>query len=132
VDIMHALALLPALVDVADDLAARESEALLLALVGMSVVFLALVTIGFFIFLLGRLFAERAVPESQSRPVAEPVAADGLDPRTIAVISAAAFVAVGQPVRVQRITFINRNTISAWAERGRVSIHGSHNVRRTL
>jgi Na+-transporting methylmalonyl-CoA/oxaloacetate decarboxylase gamma subunit len=113
----------------ADELAARESEALLLALVGMSVVFLALVTIGTFIFLLGRLFAERPAPVAET---ALSSSAEGIDARTVAILSAAAVAAVGRPVRIQRITFINRNTISAWAERGRVSIHGSHNVRRTL
>jgi Na+-transporting methylmalonyl-CoA/oxaloacetate decarboxylase gamma subunit len=130
---IHPMLLGPSLMLItSDELAARETEALLLALVGMSVVFLALVTIGVFIYLLGRVFVNRPSAAPAAAMSAAPLGAGQLDARTIAVISAAAFAAVGRPVRVQRITFINRNTISAWAERGRVSIHGSHNVRRTL
>lgn len=118
-----------------DDVAEAEGEALLLAIVGMTVVFAALVLIGAFIFMLGKLLAERP-----KKPIVQPDAASAhsmplegeLDARTVAIITAAAVAAVGGPVRVQRITFINRNTISAWAERGRVSIHASHNVKRSL
>ncbi len=109
-------------------------EALILAAVGVTVVFGALVFIGSFIYLLGKVFAEREVPvvsptatSAHSMPVSE-----GIDARTIAVITAAAVAAVGRPIRLQRVTFINRNTVSAWSERGRVSIHASHNVRRSL
>lgn len=118
--------------DFIDDVAASETEALFLAVVGMGVVFSALVTIGVCIYLLGLIFADR--PKAEPEEVAAPLAVSGtdVDSRTIAILTAAAYAAVGQPVSVQRITFINRNTISAWAERGRVSIHGSHNVRRTL
>lgn len=128
------LALLYQLQEPGGEAAAGEGEAFLLALVGISVVFAALGLIGLFIFLLGRLFRER--PEAIAGPVnaaahSMPVA-EGIDARTIAVISAAAYAAVGRPVRVQRITFINHNTVSAWAERGRVSIHASHNVKRSL
>lgn len=57
------------------------------------------------------------------------------DPVLIAVITAAAVAAMGgggAPVRVRRITFVNHNTISGWAESGRLNIHASHNTRRTL
>ena len=109
-------------------------EAFILAAVGVTVVFAALVFIGGFIYVLGKVFTEREVPvvspastSAHSMPIGE-----GIDARTLAVITAAAVAAVGRPVRLQRVTFINRNTVSAWSERGRVSIHASHNVRRSL
>lgn len=109
-------------------------EALILAAVGIVVVFSALLIIGGFIGLLGKLFAEREVPvvSPEATSAHSMTIGEGIDARTIAVISAAAMAAVGRPVRLQRITFINRNTVSAWSERGRVSIHASHNVRRSL
>ena len=75
----------------------------------------------------------RPVEEVPFTAPAQTLSAPGeTDATTLAVITAAAVAAVGRPVRVQRITFINHNTISAWAERGRVSIQGSHNIRRPL
>jgi len=118
----------------AERAASPAYEALILAVVGVTVVFTALVFIGSFIYLLGKVFAEREAPvvspaatSAHSMPVSEDI-----DARTIAVITAAAVAAIGRPVRLQRVTFINRNTVSAWSERGRVSIHASHNVRRSL
>jgi hypothetical protein len=55
-----------------------------------------------------------------------------LDPQLIAVLAAAATAALGRRVVVRRVTFINRNTISGWAEAGRTSIQLSHNLRRTI
>lgn len=108
---------------------------LALAVVGMTVVFSGLLLINWFIALLGKLMNAKAAPEevvlAAAPAQATPTPAES-DAKTVAVITAAAFAAVGRPVRVQRITFINHNTISAWAERGRVSIHGSHNIRRPL
>lgn len=50
--------------------------------------------------------------------------------RLVAILTAAAMAVVGQPVVVRKITFINQNTVSGWAEAGRQSIHYSHNIRR--
>jgi cell division protein FtsX len=55
-----------------------------------------------------------------------------LDPRLIAILAAAATAAVGRRVQIRRITFINRDTVSGWAEAGRTSIQMSHNLRRTI
>lgn len=55
------------------------------------------------------------------------------DPVLIAIITAAAVAAMGgAPVRVRRITYVNHNTISGWAESGRLGIHASHNLRKGL
>lgn len=106
-------------------------DALVLSGVGMTVVFAGLLLINGFISLLARLFVQKE-PPAETLPARAVVTPDSPDAVTMAVITAAAVAAVGRPVRVQRITFINHNTISAWAERGRVSIHGSHNLRRSL
>jgi Na+-transporting methylmalonyl-CoA/oxaloacetate decarboxylase gamma subunit len=114
--------------------AAAEQEALFLAVVGIGVVFTALVLIGVCISLLGRLLSPGETPA----PVQVISSAHGMPLRTedherlVILITAAATAVVGQPVRVRRITFINRNTISAWAERGRVSIQSSHHMGRRL
>ncbi len=50
--------------------------------------------------------------------------------RLIAVITAAVMAVLGRRIAVRRITFINQNTVSGWAEAGRQSIHYSHNIRR--
>ncbi len=65
---------------------------------------------------------------------AAPIAPAPVDTLTnaklVAVITAAAVAYLGKRVAVRRITFINQNTVSGWAEAGRLSIHTSHNVRR--
>lgn len=55
-----------------------------------------------------------------------------LSPLLIAVLAAAATAALGRRVAIRRITFINRDTVSGWAEAGRTSIQMSHNLRRTI
>jgi hypothetical protein len=50
----------------------------------------------------------------------------------IAAAAAAAATVLGRAVRVKRITFLNQNTISAWAEAGRLTIHNSHRIGRSL
>ncbi len=55
------------------------------------------------------------------------------DPVLIAIITAAVVAAMGgAPVRVRRITYVDHNTISGWAESGRLGIHASHNLRKGL
>lgn len=48
----------------------------------------------------------------------------------LAILTAAAVAVTGRRVVVHRITFLNSNTVSGWAEVGRASIHQSHNLRR--
>lgn len=111
-------------------------DMILLSLVGMLVVFTALGLIGGIMSLLGRLLAKEVVEEAVDPAVAPATeTADvpaGLDPRTLAVLSAAAYAAVGRPVRLRRITFINENTVSGWKEAGRTAVQSSHNLRRPL
>ena len=104
--------------------------ALGVAVVGITVVFVVLSTIGGVIALLGRLLAPPA-PEATPAPVPAASGAAGLAPETLAVLTAAAYAAVGQPVRVRRVTFIEEDTVSAWTDAGRARVQGSHNFRRT-
>ncbi|NBC17342.1 MAG: hypothetical protein GVY18_08530 [Bacteroidetes bacterium] len=117
-------------------------EALELAVVGMGVVFTVLAVIGGLLVLLGKVFAE-PVEEAAEAPAPSPRPAEAapahttappghVDPQTLAVLTAAAYAAVGRPVRIRRVTFINQNTVSAWKEVGRATIQASHNIKRSL
>ncbi len=103
--------------------------------VGILVVFVALVITGGAVALLSYFFSKPDVKEVHEPSTASygMAAAPGqlpyLDRRTVALISAAAVAAVGRPVRVQRITFVNQNTVSGWSEAGRVRLHTSHTLR---
>lgn len=52
------------------------------------------------------------------------------DGHLIAIITAAAIAALGRPVVVRRLTFLDQNTVSGWAEAGRLMIQTSHNMIR--
>lgn len=69
--------------------------------------------------------ASRAEPVLAPQPLGGPI-----DPKLIAILAAAATVALGKRVAIRRVTFINHNTVSGWAEAGRLGIHSSHNIRR--
>jgi hypothetical protein len=69
-------------------------------------------------------------PAPSPAPVVVPKAPEPVvDAKLIAILTAAAMAAVGRAVVVRRVTFINRRTISGWAEAGRSDIHTSHQVR---
>lgn len=106
-------------------------DMVLLALVGVLVVFSALGLIGGIMILLGRLLSKEVV-EPAAAPATETAEPAGLDPQTLAVLSAAAYAVVGRPVRLRRVTFINENTVSGWKEAGRTAVQSSHNLRRPL
>lgn len=90
------------------------------------------------IFALWRRYYHRRAKSSEAgaTPITESVsrtaAQCGIAPHLLPILVAAATVAVGRRVVVHRITFINRNTVSGWAEAGRTSIQLSHNLRRTI
>ncbi len=112
-------------------------SAISLMIVGMLVVFTALVVIGESLYWLGRLLNRGMNAEPPTAEVGAATAAAApsdveseLDPNTLAVITAAAFVAIGRPVRVARVSPSVGS--SAWAGAGRLSIQTSHNVRRSL
>ncbi|MCC7145171.1 MAG: OadG family protein [Phycisphaeraceae bacterium] len=116
----------------------KVAEGVGLMVVGMGVVFAALMIIGMVLGLLGRILrgqpgmaAAESMASSAGAGAAEGPGAGRMDPKLVAVLAAAAAVVAGRPVRIQRITYLNQNTISGWAEMGRIAIHTSHNIRRT-
>jgi hypothetical protein len=63
-------------------------------------------------------------------PGGEALTPAAVDPQLVAVLAAAAYAIIGQPVVVRRVTFVGPYTVSAWAEVGRVQIQSSHNLNR--
>ena len=103
-----------------------------LSIVGVVVVFGALIAIMIMLGALQKIGMATTAPPPA--PVAAPVVAPGrpadLSPELVAVITAAAIAAVGQPIRVRRIRFAGTATNPTWAETGRRDIHTSHRLRK--
>lgn len=99
---------------------AHLSTALGISLLGITVVFGALVLIGLVIALLGRLGTERTTPDA--------VSDDGISPEIVAAISAAVMASMGAGVRVKRVRY-GRTQESGWVEQGRIIISASHQPR---
>jgi len=104
----------------------------ILAVVGVALVFTALILIWAAIELITRLRvpvpARAAVPEPA--PAGSRVAPEPLDGRTLAVLGAAVVAAVGPGARIRRVERIERNPASIWAAHGRVLVQSSHRFRR--
>jgi Na+-transporting methylmalonyl-CoA/oxaloacetate decarboxylase gamma subunit len=112
-------------------------DALTVTTVGMGTVFVSLWLIGELFTLLHRYFERRergSTDESDAQPgeAAQAAAASGIDAHLVPILIAAATAAVGRRVILRRIRFINRNTVSGWAEAGRAAIQTSHNIRRKM
>lgn len=75
---------------------------------------------------------EPADSAAQGTAISQASSAGSIDAHLIPILVAAATAAIGHPVRLRRVTFINSNTVSGWAEAGRTSIQLSHNIRRTM
>ena len=67
-------------------------------------------------------------PAENSAAVPEARGTEAVEPQTLAVIAAAARVAAGPGARVKKVRLQNGST--AWAEFGRMGIHGSHKIRK--
>ena len=93
--------------------------ALKVSLVGVVVVFSALLLIGVVISLL-TLFESR----EEVSPVATPEAE--VPEEIVAVISAAIHVAMGAGVRVKRVRYGRKARENSWSKQGRVTIMASH------
>ena len=55
---------------------------------------------------------------------------ESTDPELLVLLTAAATAALAKPVVVRRITFLDTQTVSGWAEAGRTVLHWSHNLPR--
>jgi Na+-transporting methylmalonyl-CoA/oxaloacetate decarboxylase gamma subunit len=112
-------------------------DALTVAIVGMGTVFVSLWLIGEVFTQLHRYFDRRergSGDESSVSPSEQRQARteDGINAALLPVIIAAATAVAGRRIVVRRIRFINRNTVSGWAEAGRAAIQTSHNIRRKM
>ena len=106
-------------------------DATTVTLVGMGTVVVSLSVIGELFTLVHHLFASlEAIATAQESQLADEKSAAIVDAQLVPVIVAAATAALGRQVVVRRITFINRDTVSGWAEAGRTLQHSSHNIRR--
>jgi Na+-transporting methylmalonyl-CoA/oxaloacetate decarboxylase gamma subunit len=116
----------------------RIADGLVLMVVGMFVVFMALVLVGTALVVIRKAAEEKPVkpkatsaPKSTPAPVARtPVETTGegeLDGRMIAILTAAAAAVVGGPVRLRRVQFLKGRTDGSWSAAGRSHIHSSHN-----
>ena len=120
-------------------------EAVTLMIVGMGVVFAALILVGLMLGLLRKLGepTPKAKPQSfRMTPMRSPSRAQAatqkaeaepkVDPHLLVVLTAAATAMVHGPVRVRRVQFISANPAqrSGWAAQGRVMIHASHNTQQ--
>ncbi|MBX3728090.1 MAG: OadG family protein [Candidatus Sumerlaeia bacterium] len=122
---------------------ADADEGLLLMMLGMGVVFGALILLWGVLELLRRTVG-RPEPSTAPKPVAvapaaalpatPPMAAAGdeteLDALTLAILTAAAIAVVGAPVRLTSVSLVPKGEGEAWATRGRIAIHTSHKLRR--
>lgn len=99
--------------------------ALKISLIGISVVFVALVVIGGFIHLLSRMEPEPLVPE----PPSVPPPSETPDADLLAVISAAVTTTLGPRVRIRRIRQGVVAEDGTWSRQGRIIIMASHRTR---
>lgn len=105
---------------------------LLLMVVGMGVVFGALLVLMAVVALMGRLLADQPTPAPATAPAPQPAkpASDQLaDARLIAVLTAAATAALGRRAAIHGVRLVTRRD-RAWAQQGRRSIMTSHRPHR--
>ncbi len=93
----------------------------LVALVAFSLVFVALGLLA------GLLFTLRALSVRSQRR-AEPAPVDAPDEELTAVLAAAAYAALGAPVRIHRVHVHGEPAGQAWERAGRMDIMVSHRV----
>ncbi len=103
-------------------------EGLGLMVVGMSIVFIALVIIGLMIKVTTWLLRQpvEAEAEAAETPEAALPAAEvetGMGPELIAVLTAAATAALNRPVRVHRVRHLSPQDIQGWVYSARAGAH---------
>ncbi len=107
-----------------------------IAALGIGVVFVALSIIALVLSAFGplerlilRLHMRHTQPTT-AQPVAAPTDNLGLSPELVAVITAAATAALGQPIRVRRIRYDADPRGAAWVQQGRLTIMASRRTKR--
>ena len=111
-----------------------------LMIVGMGVVFTALILIMILMIIIRAVEKNVNQPKVVSAPQPAPAApvsnqvqpdASGMNPQIAVVLTAAVAAVVKRPFRIRQVAQITRNT-NAWAEHGRSVHHRSHRVRKGL
>lgn len=108
------------------------STGLQMTAVGVTIVFASLMLVSLTLTAMNRGFAaleRRAERAAEAEQAAAPPT-DGLTPQTLAVIVAAATLAIGRPIRVERVRYREGAPALQWSRQGRATILGSHRVRR--
>jgi Na+-transporting methylmalonyl-CoA/oxaloacetate decarboxylase gamma subunit len=105
-----------------------EDYGIPLAVMGVLVVFVALVLIGLFIILLPKVFGGPPAAASEAT-VASLFAPDELPEETLVVIAAAVAETMRQPQRIVRIRGLTSEDLD-WTLGGRMQHHRSHKIQR--
>jgi len=107
-------------------------ESVLLLVVGLTVVFLALILLAGMIRLLE--WTDRRVNSLRIKKYAEKVETHKVDEEIndeiVAVLSAAVSTTLRRPVRIRKIRFLTGEPAEAWAVTGRLNIMASHAITR--
>lgn len=110
-------------------------DGITLMVVGMGVVFFALLTLWALLGVIGFRKAEQPKPALASptaapaAPVAVSPADDTITPEVYAIITAAVIAVAGRRARIQRVRFV-RQADESWAIHGRQAIQASHRIRK--
>ncbi len=105
--------------------------ALVLSVVGISVVFATLVVLALVIGQIVRLFSGRDDGKPAVLSAVDDVDNDAsIDPRHRVVIAAAVAAALGQRSRVHRVVMLGNRSGRQWVTEGRVVVMGSHRPHR--
>jgi sodium pump decarboxylase gamma subunit len=108
------------------------TEALLLLVVGLAVVFSALLLLAGMIWVLE--WADRTINSLRIRKYAKKVEThkvdDALNDEIVAVIAAAVATTVGRAVKIRKVRFLSGTPAAAWAVTGRLNIMASHAIAR--
>lgn len=102
-----------------------------LTVVGMIVVFMGLGILVILLSLFQRIDQWMSQPKTEDTP-STTVSPGALTPELVAALSAAAVMALGKPVRIHRIRYHPDGPRygTEWARQGRLTVMGSHTVRR--
>ena len=107
-----------------------------LAVVGISVVFSALIFFSFIIWLMKFIDAKISEKKTQKTLVdiqPESQEIEENDENLVAVIAAAVYVVLGKKARVKHIQFLDNHAQEGnWAASGRLSVMSSHNINKRI
>lgn len=102
-------------------------QAIYIAILGISIVFVALTLISLFVLILQK--TEPVAQETTAETVADGTSEGAIKPEILAVISAAVAVAIDQPHRIHQVRYRRVKPGAGWSSAGRMAVMTSHNPR---